>query len=94
VQIYRQFCGVCHAFAPARSAGFGSNSSTGLGTDGGPSLNQLRVPYSYTIAAITEPTGGHERVQRKITSKQLVTVARYLATATRNNPLPALPTDG
>jgi hypothetical protein len=31
---------------------------------------------------------------RKITSKQLHTVARYLPNVTRKNPIPALPADG
>ncbi len=94
VQLYRTYCGVCHAFAPAASAGFGSSKKSGLGTDGGPSFNQLRIPYAYTIQAITEPTGGHERVRLKVTPKQLTKIATYLAAATKQNPLPAMPTDG
>lgn len=91
-QLYRQFCGKCHALAVALSAGFGS--SGGFGDLGGPSFNELRVPYAYSIQAITEPTGGHEIVRRHITSKQLSEVAIYIAKVTKSHPLPALPTDG
>ena len=91
-RLYRQFCGQCHAFSPALSAGFGSNN--GLGKDGGPSFNELRIPFTFTVTAITEPTGGHEVVRTKITSKQLGNVARFIARATNHNPIPALPTDG
>jgi mono/diheme cytochrome c family protein len=91
--LYRQFCGKCHALAQALAAGFGS-SKNGFGTLGGPSFNELRVPYKYSITAVTIPTGGHEVVRRKITAKQLARVATYIATVTKNNPIPALPTDG
>jgi len=93
-QLYRKFCGPCHALAEALAAGFGSNKPTGLGKLGGPSFNELRVPYAFSVQAVTEPTGGHEILQRKITSKQLHVVARWLANATRTNPVPAYPTDG
>ena len=91
--LYRQFCGKCHALAAARSAGFGS-SKNGFGDLGGPSFNELRVPYKYSITAVTLPTGGHEAVGRKITPIQLTRVATYIATVTKHNPIPALPTDG
>lgn len=91
--LYRQFCGKCHALAAARSAGFGS-STNGFGELGGPSFNELRVPYKYSITAVTLPTGGHEAVGRKITPIQLTRVATYIATVTKHNPIPALPTDG
>jgi mono/diheme cytochrome c family protein len=92
--LYRQFCGQCHALAQALSAGFGSNKKGGLGNLGGPSFNELRVPYAFSVTAVTEPTGGHEAVGKKITPKQLHVVARWIATATAHNPVPALPTDG
>jgi|SRR5436190_13149841 len=93
-QLYRKFCGPCHALAQALSAGFGSNSNTGLGKLGGPSFNELRVPYAFSIAAVTEPTGGHEVLRRKITARQLHVVARWIAKTTSRNPIPAFPTDG
>jgi mono/diheme cytochrome c family protein len=93
-QLYRKFCGQCHALAKALAAGFGSNNPKGLGQLGGPSFNELRVPYAFSVQAVTEPTGGHELLQHKINSKQLHLVARWLANATRNNPVPAYPTDG
>ena len=90
VQLYRQYCGKCHALAAALSAGFGTTTKQ----NGGPSFNNLRVPYNYSIEAITEPTGGHELLSRRITPKQLEAVARWIAKVTARNPLPALPTDG
>ena len=92
-QLYRHFCGQCHALAKALSAGFGNNTK-GVGGNGGPSFNQLRVPCTFSIQAVTEPTGGHELVRTKITSNELGKVATFIATETRGNPIPALPTDG
>ena len=92
-QLYRQFCGKCHALAAALSAGFGS-SKNGFGTLGGPSFNELSVPYSYSITAVTLPTGGHEVVRKRISAPQLKKVAAFIATTTRRNPIPAMPTDG
>src|SRR5205814_8572271 len=88
-QLYRQFCGKCHALAQALSAGFGSQN--GFGELGGPSFNELRVPYSVSVTAVTEPTGGHELVRKKITARQLHVVARWIARATNRNPIPAFP---
>jgi mono/diheme cytochrome c family protein len=90
MQLYRQYCGKCHALAAALSAGFGPTTKE----DGGPSFNDLRVSYGFSIEAITEPTGGHEALGRKMTPKQIVTVARWIAKVTAHHPLPALPTDG
>ena len=93
-QLYRKFCGQCHALSAARAVGFGSNNKSGLGKLGGPSFNEMKVPYAISVRHVTQPTGGHEGVTRKITSAQLHVVARYIATVTRNHPIPALPTDG
>jgi mono/diheme cytochrome c family protein len=86
--LYRQYCGKCHALSVALAAGFGSKANP----LGGPSFNSLRVPYSYSIQAVSEPTGGHERL--KLTPKQLITVAKYIAAVTAHHPIPASPTDG
>ena len=43
-KVYRKYCGQCHALNEALAAGFGSDK--GLGTDGGPSFNNLKVPYN------------------------------------------------
>jgi mono/diheme cytochrome c family protein len=91
-QLYREFCGQCHALAQALAAGFGSDK--GLGTNGGPSFNDLRVPFALSIVAVTEPTGGHEALSSKISFKQLNEVASYLARVTSHNPIPATSTDG
>ena len=90
--LYRQYCGQCHALSQALSAGFGN--SDGLGQNGGPSFNDLRIPYTYSIDAVSEPTGGHELVRRRISMTQLSEVATYIAKTTARNPIPALPTDG
>ena len=88
--LYRQYCGKCHALAVALAAGFGEKKNP----LGGPSFNQLRVPYAYSIQAVTEPTGGHEAVHRQISDRNLHVVATWLAAATRAHPIPAFPTDG
>jgi mono/diheme cytochrome c family protein len=93
-QLYRKFCGQCHAMKAARAVGFGSKKKSGLGLLGGPAFNELRVPYAISVRHVTQPTGGHEVVRKRITSKQLHTVAAFIAKVTRGNPIPALPTDG
>jgi mono/diheme cytochrome c family protein len=92
--LYRQFCGKCHALNAALAAGFGSGKKDGLGTYGGPSFNELRVPYASNVTAVTLPTGGHERLRTKISHQQLHNVSLWIARVTRNHPIPALSTDG
>jgi len=92
-ELYRKYCGQCHALAAARAVGFGGNKN-GLGKLGGPSFNDLNVPYAISVRHVSQPTGGHEGVHGKITLKQLHTVAAYIAKVTRDHPIPALPTDG
>ena len=91
-QLYRQFCGQCHALSQALAAGFGSD--TGLGQFGGPSFNNLRVPYDLSIVAVTEQFGGHELVVKKMTWQQLDEVALFTAAATQSNPYLARVSDG
>ena len=57
-RLYRKYCGQCHSLTVALAAGFGSNN--GLGTDGGPSFETLRVPFNLSVLAITQPFIGHE----------------------------------
>src|SRR5271155_5113610 len=64
-KLYREYCGQCHALTAALSAGFGS-ATDGLGSNGGPSFNVLRIPLEVSIVAVSEPTGGHEEVRKKI----------------------------
>jgi mono/diheme cytochrome c family protein len=90
--LYRQFCGQCHALAQALAAGFGSDN--GLGQYGGPSFNDLRVPYDLSIVAVTEQFGGHELVVERMTWQQLDEVAAFIATATKGNPYLARVSDG
>lgn len=91
--LYRRYCGQCHALAAALSAGFGNNTN-GIGRNGGPSFNDLRVPYQASVTAVTEPTGGHEKLRTTIAPKQLTEVATYIAKTTINHPIPAWSTDG
>lgn len=91
-QLYREFCGQCHALATADAAGFGSSGR--LGRNGGPSFNALRVPFEVNVNAVAEPTGGHAQVHKLITWSQLITVSHYIATVTAHHPIPAFPTDG
>jgi mono/diheme cytochrome c family protein len=91
-QLYRQFCGQCHALSAALAAGFGSDK--GLGTDGGPSFNNLKVPYNLCIVAVTEQFGGHELVVKKMTWDQLGQVSKFVAAATAGNPYTARVSDG
>lgn len=90
-KLYRQYCGQCHALAQALSAGFGSNN--GLGRDGGPSFKTLKVPYNLTIVVVTETYPGHEVVTTRMRWTQLSDVAKFLASATKNNPHLARPSD-
>jgi mono/diheme cytochrome c family protein len=92
-QLYRRYCGQCHALQQALSAGFGNNTP-GVGSNGGPSFNQLRVSYATSVNAVAEPTGGHEKVRTKISPKNLIAVAKYIAKMTIHNPIPAMSTDG
>jgi mono/diheme cytochrome c family protein len=91
-QLYRKFCGQCHALTAALAAGFGSDK--GLGTDGGPSFNNLKVPYNLCYVAVTEQFGGHELVVKKMTWGQIAQVSKFVATATASNPYTARVSDG
>ena len=91
-QLYRKYCGQCHALAQALAAGFGSDK--GLGTDGGPNFNNLKVPFNLSIVAVTEQFGGHELVVKRMTWDQLNQVAAFTATATKFNPYLARISDG
>jgi mono/diheme cytochrome c family protein len=90
--LYRKYCGQCHALSAALAAGFGSDK--GLGTDGGPSFNDLKVPYNLSIVAVTEQFGGHELVVKRMTWDQLGQVSSFLAVATKTNPYLARISDG
>jgi mono/diheme cytochrome c family protein len=91
-QLYRKYCGQCHALTAALAAGFGSDK--GLGQDGGPSFNNLRVPYNLSIVAVTEQFGGHELVVKKMTWQQLDQVSKFVQIATAKNPYLARISDG
>ena len=84
--------GQCHALSQALSAGFGSDS--GLGQDGGPSFNDLRVPYTLSYVAVTEQFGGHELVVTRMTYPELNLVCAFVQAATKGNPYLARISDG
>ncbi len=91
--LYRKFCGQCHALSAARAAGFGCNDC-GLGTDGGPSFNNLKVPYDLSVQAITGSFAGHEIVIKKMDFPQIYAVSAFTAAATSSNPYLARESDG
>jgi len=90
-QLYRKYCGQCHALAAALAAGFGSDK--GLGENGGPSFNRLRVPFNLSVVAVTTPFAGHELVLSKLTWSEVNQVARFVAVTTKSHPALAQPID-
>ena len=93
-KVYRQFCGQCHALKEARAVGFGSAKKKGVGEDGGPSLDPLKVSYAMSVASITMLFGGHEKVVSKMTWKQIKDVSWFLQYATRHHKIVAKFSDG
>ena len=92
--LYRTYCGQCHALAAVDAAGFGSDN--GLGEYGGPSFNDLRVPYNLAIVAVTEMFSprGHAIAVKHMTWQQLSETASFLATATATAPYSARISNG
>jgi mono/diheme cytochrome c family protein len=91
--LYRTYCGQCHALTAADVAGFGSDN--GLGPNGGPGFNNLEVPYTLAIVAVTELGGargqeigrrGHRIALDHMTWQELSETANFLAAATATNP--------
>ncbi|HEX4519200.1 MAG TPA: hypothetical protein VH063_06420 [Gaiellaceae bacterium] len=91
-QLYRQYCGQCHALTEALAVGSGSYSK--FGQDGGPSFNDLDVPYALSIDAVTEQFGGHELVVKKLSWPKLQQVSKFVALATKTHPYLARISDG
>jgi mono/diheme cytochrome c family protein len=91
-KLYRRWCGQCHSLTQALAAGFGSD--TGLGQDGGPSFDTLRVPFNLSVVAVTTPFAGHEIVFKKMTWTEVKQVASYVETVTKHHPGLAQPIDG
>jgi len=91
---YREFCGQCHALKEANAVGFGSAKDKGVGQDGGPSFNQLKVSYQMCLASVTMLFGGHEKVIRKMTWQQIKDVSKFVQFATRDHPIVAKFSDG
>lgn len=90
--LYRKYCGQCHALRVALAAGFGSNN--GLGQDGGPSFDTLRVPFNLSVLAVKQPFIGHERLVHKMTWAEVTEVSRFVEIATRNHQVLAHNIDG
>jgi mono/diheme cytochrome c family protein len=90
-QLYRQYCGQCHALTVALAAGFGTEN--GLGQNGGPSFDTLRVPFNLSVVAVTTPFAGHEVVLSKMTWNEVKQVANYVAVVTKKHPALAQPID-
>ena len=91
-RLYRKYCGQCHALTPALAVGFGTTS--GLGTNGGPSLDILRVPYKLSVLSITLPFIGHEEIVHKMKWDQIELVSKYVEVVTRKNEILAQFNDG
>jgi mono/diheme cytochrome c family protein len=91
-QLYRKYCGQCHALRAALAAGFGSDN--GLGTNGGPSFDKLRVPFNLSVLAVTQPFIGHEMLVHKMTWAQIQKVSKYVASVTRKHSVVAQKIDG
>jgi len=91
-ELYREYCGQCHALSAASAAGFGSND--GLGQFGGPSFNNLRITYSLSLQAINEGFAEHEVVATKLGWKQADQVSAYTAEVTGHNAYPGHISDG
>jgi mono/diheme cytochrome c family protein len=91
-RLYRKYCGQCHALRVALAAGFGSDN--GLGTNGGPSFDNLRVPFNLSVLAVTQPFVGHEVLVHKMTWTQIQTVSKFVQNATRHHSVLAQKIDG
>jgi mono/diheme cytochrome c family protein len=90
-RLYRKYCGQCHALRAANAAGFGSQK---LGQEGGPSFNELRVPFALSVSLMTQSSAGHERVVRHLKWAEIRDVAAFIASATKRNAVLAQPIDG
>ena len=84
-RLYRTYCGQCHALAAALAAGFGTEN--GLGTNGGPSFDELRVPFNLSMISLTQTFAGHEVLYNTITLDQVKQISTYVATVTKHHPL-------
>jgi hypothetical protein len=72
--------------------GFGSNN--GLGTNGGPNFDTLRVAFNLSILAVEQPFIGHEVLVRKMTWTQVKQVSTFVATVTKHHSVLAQAVDG
>jgi hypothetical protein len=85
--IYRKYCGQCHALTVARAVGFGQAKEK---TEAGPSFNKLRVPFKLSISAVVLSTiGGHETIQHRMRWQELYDVAKWLDQVTKGHPIMA-----
>jgi mono/diheme cytochrome c family protein len=91
-RFYRTYCGQCHALTAALAAGFGAENK--FGQDGGPSFDNLRVPFNLSVQAVTTPWAGHEVISHKMTWTQVNSVAAYVELTTKRHVGLAQPIDG
>jgi hypothetical protein len=91
-RLYRKYCGQCHALTVALAAGFGTEN--GLGTNGGPSFDNLRVPFNLSVLAVTQPFIGHEVLVHKMTWTQIKEVSVFVETVTKRHSILAQLIDG
>lgn len=89
--LYRKYCGKCHALAAALSAGFGGKFND---TEGGPSFNNLKIPYDVSLEAIENIIAGHDVLNNKMTQTQIDQVCYFTQAATANHKILAHQWDG
>jgi mono/diheme cytochrome c family protein len=91
-RLYRKYCGHCHALREAHAAGFAGKPK--LGQEGGPNFNNLRIPFGLSVSLLTQASAGHELFFHRLKWAEIRDVSRFVATATKDHPVLAHPTDG
>jgi mono/diheme cytochrome c family protein len=85
-KLYRKYCGQCHVLTVARAVGAGQDKPN---TDAGPSLDNLRVSWNLTVAAIVLAFSGHETIQHEMSWAEIAIVSTYVEKVTRHHKIPA-----
>ncbi len=89
--LYRKYCGKCHALAVALAAGFGGKFDD---TEGGPSFNNLKIPYDVSLEAIENIIAGHDVLNGKMNGVQVDQVCYFVQVATAKHKILAHQWDG
>jgi mono/diheme cytochrome c family protein len=80
-RLFRELCSQCHAVTAA-----GVASSDGAGQSRGPSFNDVRISFTFAVAAIEERGPlGHELALHRMTFPDVYDVAAWLVAATKDN---------